>query len=220
MSDSYQFPNARLLIFAKAPVPGQVKTRLAGQLGRRGAAELYKKLLRRTLVIARAARLCPIELWGAPDVRHGFFIACRRDNGVRLRRQCGNDLGQRMNHALNRTLAKKGRSAVLIGGDCASLGVTELREAFHQLATGSAAVLGPAADGGYVLIGLNRPAPALFRGITWGAPTVLAATRRRLWQAGLNWTELPMGWDVDRPADVRRLRRVQAASAAPKYSAA
>lgn len=219
MSDSYQFPNARLLIFAKAPVPGQVKTRLAGPLGRRGAAELYKKLLRRTLVIARAARLCPIELWGAPDTRHDFFIACRRDNGVRLRRQCGGDLGRRMNHALNRNLAK-GHSAVLIGGDCASLGGAELREAFHQLATGSAAVLGPAADGGYVLIGLNRSAPALFRGIAWGTPTVLAATRRRLQKAGLTWTELPMGWDVDRPADVRRLRRVQAASAAPKYSAA
>jgi rSAM/selenodomain-associated transferase 1 len=203
---SFAFPDARLLIFAKAPIPGRVKTRLARQLGARGAAELYKKLLHRTLRIAYTARLCPIELWCAPDARHGFFVACRREYGARLRRQCAGDLGQRMNHALNRTLAD-GYAAVLIGGDCASLGEVELRAAFGLLTAGHAAVLGPAADGGYVLIGLNRPCPALFRGIAWSTPTVLAATHRRLRQAGVNWAELPPGWDVDTPADLRRLRR-------------
>lgn len=213
--DRYAFPAARLLIFAKAPVPGQVKTRLAGRLGPRGAAELYKKLLRRTLAIATTARLCPLELWGAPDARHGFFSACRRDYAVRLRRQGSGDLGQRMHQALTRTV-NQGHPAVVIGGDCASLGGTELRDAFRRLAAGFDAVLGPAADGGYVLIGLNRPAPALFRNIAWGTPTVLAATRRRLRRSGLNWAELPLGWDVDTPADLQRLRRVQARSAAPK----
>ncbi len=214
-NDRYAFPACRLLIFAKAPIPGRVKTRLAGRLGPRGAAALYEKLLRRTLAIADAARLCPIELWCAPDARHGFFIACRRDYGLRLRRQCGDDLGRRMNHALSQTL-NQGGPAVVIGGDCASLGGAELREAFQQLAAGSTAVLGPAADGGYVLIGLNRAAPALFRNIAWGTSTVLDATRRRLRRAGLNWAELPTGWDVDTPADLRRLRRVQTLSAAPK----
>ncbi|MDS4019448.1 MAG: TIGR04282 family arsenosugar biosynthesis glycosyltransferase [Candidatus Competibacter sp.] len=203
---TWEFPDARLLIFAKAPVPGRVKTRLAGQLGAHGAAELYKRLLRRTLGIARAARLCPVELWCAPDARHGFFADCRRDYGVRLRRQRGGDLGRRMNHALNRALAGKAY-AVLIGGDCASLGAAELREAFGQLAAGREAVLGPAADGGYLLVGLRRPCPALFGGIAWSTPTVLAATRRRLDRAGLAWVELPAGWDVDTPADLRRLRR-------------
>lgn len=213
--DCYEFPAARLLIFAKAPVPGQVKTRLAGRLGARGAAELYKKLLRRTLAMAATARLCPLELWGAPDARHGFFSACRRDYAVRLRRQRSGDLGRRMNHALTRTV-NQGHPAIVIGGDCASLGGAELRDAFCRLAAGSDAVLGPAADGGYVLIGLNRPAPALFRNIAWGTPTVLAATRRRLRRSGLNWAELPLGWDVDTPADLQRLRRIQTRSAAPK----
>jgi len=216
--DCYPFPDARLLIFAKAPVPGQVKTRLAGRWGPRGAAERYKKLLRRTLAIANAARLCPIELWAAPDARHGFFIACRRDYGLRLRRQSSGDLGWRMNHALTRTL-HQGHPAVLIGADGASLGAAELRQAFQRLTTGADAVLGPAADGGYVLIGLNQPAPALFRNMAWGTSTVLDATRRRLRRMGLNWAELPTGWDVDTPADVRRLRQTQATSAAPKYSA-
>ena len=211
---SFAFPNARLLIFAKAPVPGRAKTRLAGRLGTRGAAALYQKLLRRTLRLAYAARLCPIELWCAPDARHSFFVACRQDYGARLRRQCTGDLGRRMNHALNRTLAN-GHPAVLIGGDCASLGEVELRTAFGLLATGHEAVLGPAADGGYVLIGLNRPCPTLFQGIAWSTSTVLAATRWRLRRAGMNWAELPPGWDVDTPADLRRLRRLSSLAAQP-----
>ncbi|MER2582515.1 MAG: glycosyltransferase, partial [Candidatus Competibacter sp.] len=67
MSGDFAFPDARLLIFAKAPIPGRVKTRLAGRLGTRGAARLYRQLLCRTLALARAARLCPVELWCAPD---------------------------------------------------------------------------------------------------------------------------------------------------------
>ncbi|MDG4550580.1 MAG: TIGR04282 family arsenosugar biosynthesis glycosyltransferase [Candidatus Contendobacter sp.] len=215
MNIPYPFPNARLLVFAKAPVPGRVKTRLAGRLGTRGAAMLYRQLLRRTLRIAHAARLCPLELWCAPDARHGFFVACRREYGARLRRQCAGDLGQRMSHALNRTLAA-GHPAVLIGGDCASLGEAELRATFGLLAAGHEAVLGPAADGGYVLIGLNRSCPTLFRGIAWSAPTVLAATRRRLRGAGITWAELAPGWDVDTPADLRRLRQSPAGSLSPR----
>lgn len=206
MNDGFAFPDGRLLIFAKAPVPGRVKTRLAGRLGARGAAQLYRQLLRQTLALARAARLCPVEMWCAPDARHGFFAACRREYGVRLRRQCAGDLGERMRDAFDRVSAESGYT-VLIGGDCASVGATELRAAFGQLAAGRDAVLGPAADGGYVLVGLRRPCPSLFRGIAWSTPAVLAATRRRLRRAGLDWVELPVGWDVDTPADLRRLRR-------------
>lgn len=209
MNTRYEFPNTRLLIFAKAPVPGKVKTRLAGRLGARGAAELYKKLLHRTLTITTSARLCPVELWCAPTTQHGFFSTCRRKYGVQLRLQWGGDLGQRMNHALTRVLTE-GNDAVLIGGDCVSLSGAELREAFRQLTAGSAAVLGPATDGGYVLVGLRRRCPALFRNIAWGTSKVMAATRRRLHRVGIDWTELPMGWDVDAPADLRRLRRAQA----------
>jgi rSAM/selenodomain-associated transferase 1 len=221
MNNLYAFPNARLLIFAKAPVPGRVKTRLAGWFGARGAAELYKRWLRRTLAIAVSARWCPVELWCAPEIRHGFFAACRREYGVRLRRQCAGDLGRRMNHALNRTLSE-GHDGVLIGGDCVSLGQAELWNALHQLATGPEVVLGPAVDGGYVLVGLRQPCSRMFRGIAWGTATVMAATRRRLRRTGVEWAELPMGWDVDTPADLRRLRRLQtegvATSVSPKYS--
>lgn len=121
-----------------------------------------------------------------------------------------------MSHAFNRASTENGY-AVLIGSDCASVGTTELRTAFDHLAAGRDAVLGPAADGGYVLVGLRRPCPSLFRGIAWSTPTVLAATRRRLRQAGLDWAELPVGWDVDTPADLRRLRRSEKLSICIPY---
>ncbi len=111
-----------------------------------------------------------------------------------------------MKHALDQAL-REGRQAVLIGGDCASVGAAELRAAFERLASGYDAVLGPARDGGYVLVGLSRPCPPMFRAIPWSAPTVMATTRRRLRQAGIAWFELPVGWDVDTPADLKRLRR-------------
>ncbi len=214
MNDAFTFPNARLLIFAKAPIPGRVKTRLAGQLGTRGAAALYRCLVARILTVAWSARLCPVELWCAPDARHGFFSACRRDYGVRLRRQRGGDLGQRMDDALKQAL-READSAVLVGGDCVSVGATELRAAFERLAAGQDAVLGPATDGGYLLVGLSRPCPGMFRGIAWSSATVLEATRRRLNQAGVSWAELPVGWDVDTPADLRRLRRLARDAPAP-----
>jgi hypothetical protein len=88
MNPTYLFPHARLLIFAKAPVPGRVKTRLAGRWGCAARRELYKNLLRRTLGSLTPPGCVPVELWCAPDARHGFFVACRRDYAVRLRRQC------------------------------------------------------------------------------------------------------------------------------------
>ncbi len=201
-----EFPQARLLIFAKAPVPGQVKTRLAGKLGQRGAARLYRWLLRRTLATATGASLCSVQLWCTPNSRHGFFGTCQRDYGVTLHRQQGADLGQRMHRALV-TVLRNSPYAVLIGADCPSLGLAELRYALTVLAQGRDAVLGPAADGGYVLLGLRRPAAPLFRNIVWGSDQVLAATRQRLQRVGLNWVELPPGWDVDRSPDLRRLKQ-------------
>jgi hypothetical protein len=158
------------------------------------------------LLLLQEVRLCSVELWCAPDSRHGFFAACRRDYGVRLRIQQGADLGRRMDHALRNALIHC-RYAIVIGGDVPSLEAQDLRFALQALAAGQDAVLGPAEDGGYVLIGLRRPCPILFKGIDWGGSRVLAATRRRLERAGLRWAELPPRWDVDRPAEVRRLKR-------------
>ncbi len=205
-----EFPSGRILVFAKAPVPGKVKTRLIRHYGAKGAVNIQKNLVDDTLRRLYFAQLSPVELWCAPDNNHGFFHSCRRNFNVAIKIQTGAgtgaDLGRRMHHALRHSL-RRCAYAVLIGADCPSLGVAELRQALHYLHDGDDFVLGPAQDGGYVLIGMRKPASAVFRGVRWGEATVLNATRRRLRRTGLSWSELATGWDVDYPADVRRYRR-------------
>lgn len=191
------------MVFAKAPVPGQVKTRLRRVYGKRGAARLYQLMLGDTL--DRAAGLAPIELWCAPGTQHPCLRAFGRRSGAVLRRQILGDLGQRMSYAFRRVL-RDADWALVIGGDCVSLTTADLDLACASLARGREAVLGPAEDGGYVLLGLRRMSRALFRGVCWGSSRVLSQTRCRLHQRGYDWVELPTRWDVDRPVDVRRWR--------------
>ena len=202
----FEFPEARLLVFAKAPVPGRTKTRLMSTLGARGAARLYAAMVRHTLSWAVRSRLCPVELWCAPACSHPFFMSCRRDFALRLQRQSGGDLGRRMHRALASALSRA-PYAVLIGSDCPALTSDDVRKALAALQQGTDAVVGPAEDGGYLLIGLRRPQARLFAGIAWGGARVMGLTRRRLEQLGLSWRELAPRWDVDRPADLRRWKR-------------
>jgi hypothetical protein len=194
----------RLLIFAKAPEAGQVKTRLIPVLGAAGAAGLHAALARRTLGVAVRSRVAAVELWCAPDSAHPFFQAMRRQYGVTLRSQPDGDLGARMGGAFLRTLPRT-EAAVLIGTDCPGLRAGDLRIAFERLGAGVEAVLGPAADGGYWLIGLRHPRGALFRDIPWGTARVLSTTRAVLGRYGLSVHELPTRADVDRPEDLAGL---------------
>ena len=194
----------RVIVFARAPEPGKVKTRLIPALSAAGAAELHRRLVRHTLGAATGARLGPVELWCAPDAGDPFFRECERRLGVSLSAQGEGDLGARMQRAFESALARAGR-AILVGSDLPALSAQYLRDADQALVRGNKVVLGPAEDGGYVLIGLSRCDPELFRDIPWGGPEVMAETRRRI--ASLAWrsSELPVLWDVDRPEDLGRL---------------
>lgn len=196
-------PETALLVFARAPEPGRAKTRLIPLLGEAGAARLHERMLRRTLRTARRSGIGPVHLYCAPDCNAAFFrpFAAR----LRLHDQAVGDLGERM-HAAFRDALRRHRRAILIGSDCPALRPQDLRAAAGALGSASA-VLCPAEDGGYPLIGLRRAAPRLFRGVRWGGAGVLAQTRRRL--AQLNWRgrELRRLWDVDRPEDAARLLR-------------
>lgn len=194
-------PEGRLLVFAREPIPGLVKTRLIPALGAVGAAHLYRALLQRALDAAIGVPGVAVELWcsGAPP-DGGVCADLARRHGLALRHQGAGDLGQRMAQALGEALAGSER-VVLIGSDCPGYHATYLTAAFAALG-GQDAVLGPAADGGYVLIGLRRPASDLFAGIPWGTDAVLAGTRAVLARLGWTWAELPYLQDIDRPEDL------------------
>ena len=189
-------------VFAKAPVPGEVKTRLVPLLGEESAAELHSVLVRRALATARAAALGPVTLWCTPETGHPFFQSCAEAYGVALQAQKGGHLGERMARALEAMLARG--PGLIIGSDCPALTVDDLHAAARSLATHDA-VVQPAEDGGYVLVGLSRPVAGLFEGIDWGEGKVMRDTRTRLRAARATWRELPARWDVDRPADYQRL---------------
>ncbi len=188
-----------LQVFAKAPVPGQVKTRLINHLGKQGAAELHQQLVQQCL--QKFSHLFSVQLWCAPNEFHPFFQSCQTEFGVSLHQQIGANLGERMASAL---ASAAPTSAVLIGSDCPNLDAPIIREAFLALQQENAVVLAPAEDGGYVLIGMRRAIPELFQQIPWGTSQVLTLTRARLHDLGLNWKELPTQWDIDRAEDVER----------------
>ena len=193
---------AQVAVFAKAPVPGEVKTRLMPLLGAQDAAELHAALVRRALATARDAGVGPVSLWCMPETGHPFFAACAAEFGVSLHQQRGGHLGERMARAFHHLLASG--PALLVGSDCPSLRADDLRAAANSLVTHDA-VVQPAEDGGYVLVGLSRMLPGIFEGIRWGESAVMRDTRDRLRAAGASWHELPVRWDVDRPGDYRRL---------------
>lgn len=189
-----------IAILAKAPIPGFAKTRLTPALGAEGAAMFQKALIDRAVETACAAATGPVTLWAAPDATHTAFAALRA-RGVGLMQQVNGDLGARMLAAL----AAPGGPALVIGTDCPALSAGDLRAAADVL-HGADAVVFPAEDGGYVLIGTRRPEAALFADMAWSTPQVMDETRRRLRQAKLTWQEPVTLWDVDLPEDLDRLR--------------
>lgn len=191
-----------VLVFSRAPVPGRVKSRLASRLGESRAARLHLRLTRHALRTAAAAGCGPVELHVTG--RHSLFRNARPQRGA--------DLGERMHNALAHAL-RRHRAAILIGSDCPGLRPAHLRTAARLLAGACDVVLGPAEDGGYVLIGARRVSPRLFAGIEWGTSGVYAATVERLESSGYRWRALPVLWDVDRPQDVERLRSLRSFSA-------
>lgn len=201
-----------VIVFARAPEPGAVKRRLIPALGAGGAARLYERMLEATVHTAARAGVGPVQLWGTPTIEHPVFEALAKEGEVALHLQRGPDLGARMRDALERAL-RCAAGAILVGSDCPSLHADDLREAARRLQAGDDAVLGPALDGGYYLIGLARPMPDLFCGMSWGSEEVLALTRRRLEAADARWSELALRRDIDRPSDLEHLQAMPGAGA-------
>jgi uncharacterized protein len=203
----YQYPHTVLQIFCKTPQLGLVKTRLMPALSAEEALAAHLELSRRTLSLATKNCLCPIELWCTPTVDHPFFFEAAQHDSVRLCEQQGRNLGERMHHALISALHDYS-SAVLIGTDCPSLTERDLKAAITALDANANVVFAPAEDGGYVLVGLNRPRPELFANMPWGTSAVMEISRARLAAIGQPHVELAVQWDVDIAADFARYRKL------------
>ena len=189
-----------VIIFAKAPVSGEVKTRLAPALGFDGAARLASVMLEHTVRNAIQAGLGPVELCCAPDIRHAQFQQAGAAGQVILADQGDGDLGQRMVRALARGLKQFAR-VILVGTDAPGLDAGVLRRAAEALRKHDA-VFAPAADGGYGLVVLSRATPQLISGVAWSTAQVMNQTRERSAMLGLSVVELATLHDVDRPEDL------------------
>lgn len=189
---------ARILLFAKAPFPGRVKTRLIPALGADGAARLARRMLARTLSAAQASGLA-VELCGDPDPALWAPLSL----GITLSAQGNGDLGHRLARAASRTI-ELGQAAVLIGADCPAL------DAMHLCAAAAAleavdAVIHPAADGGYVLLGLRRFDPSVFEGIAWSSDRVARQTIAGIEALGWSLEVRDTLRDIDEPDDLGTL---------------
>jgi rSAM/selenodomain-associated transferase 1 len=185
------------VVFAREPVPGRVKTRLAASIGGIAAAGVYAALLENTLAVAAGAECnlvialaeSPSQIWA-------------EDLGLRWEVQRGAELGTRMRNAFELRFSEGCDRVLLVGSDIPNLGVEHLESAVQALDVADVA-LGPASDGGYWLVAQRRPGLDLFSGIPWSSPDTLAATRRRLEALGATWVELDRLNDLDTEADLR-----------------
>jgi hypothetical protein len=196
-----------LCLFTRYPTPGQTKTRLIPALGSEGAAQLHDALTRHTLRTALALQERNPSL--AVEIHH-----CGEDqatmegwlgNGLSYISQSEGDLGVRMHQTFVQASARGARKAVIIGTDAPDLTVEDLENAFALLESAQA-VIGPATDGGYYLIGLGKPTPELFVDIPWGSHEVWTKTEEILLKTSVPYARLRCQFDIDRPVDLDRLR--------------
>ena len=189
------------MIFTKAPKPGMVKTRLIPALGRRYSAELYRRMLLSTIQTASRSGFTSVQLWVSGEQSHPLFKHVKKRYGITMHHQRGRDLGARMYNAFDSVL-RRNASAVVIGCDCPALSRDDLVMARRALQGGYNAVLGPADDGGYYLLGLSQLHTQLFNNINWSTSRVAATTAARIGDLGWRLQELAKHRDIDTGADL------------------
>ncbi len=186
-----------LLLFVKDPVPGKVKTRLGASIGHDQAVRVYQELLQYTREQAEQLAVDKIVWYGNDFPEEDLWS----EVGYPRYEQVGANLGLRMLHAFELGFAQGYQRVVIIGSDCAMLTAEIIAEAFDQLETFDA-VLGPATDGGYYLLGMKEPLPTVFQNKQWSTETVGTDTLRDFAEAGKSVFLLPLLSDIDTEADL------------------
>ena len=193
----------RIVLFAKAPLPGLAKTRLIATLGAQGAADLARRMLVHALGQAVLAGSGPVELCVTPSPNEAIWQTLDVPATVTWSDQGEGDLGMRMARATQRG-TRAGESVLLIGSDCPTLDAGCLRRCAAALQHFDATLV-PTADGGYVLLGLNRFHSSVFEDVAWSTRTVARETLSRLSKLGWKVQNNPMLHDIDEPADLCHL---------------
>jgi rSAM/selenodomain-associated transferase 2/rSAM/selenodomain-associated transferase 1 len=201
-------PRSRIVVLAREPLLGHVKSRLASEIGAQGALAVYQGMLARLGLLLSRGEIATWDLWVTSNCSHKEFLSICNKKNIFL--QNGKDLGARMDSAIAQTLLEKNvESVILIGTDCPALTTGYLDQALLALESGVDVVLGPAEDGGYVLVGMRRPIAAVFEDIPWGTDQVMDKTLEALKANGLSYKLLDTLWDVDRPEDLARLQLLE-----------
>ncbi len=202
-SHYFSYPDTLIIIFAREPVIGQVKTRLIPALGKEGATELYRRLLDHTIEKVISSDLSPVNLSITPESHLKYFEQMSLFDHFKLTIQHGSNLGMRMYNALLAGLSGYSK-VVLIGTDCPFLNADDLQQAIIALDDNDM-VFSPAEDGGYVLVGAKKVLPGVFNFIDWGTDRVMEQSRLALINHQISWLELSEQCDIDVESDLRKL---------------
>ena len=194
---SFDLTTDLLLIFVKHPEPGKVKTRLAASIGHDRAVGIYRELLFYTRRVTQALSVSKVVYYGNIVPKEDLWS----EAGYTRKLQSGADLGLRMQQAFSWGFSAGFERIVIIGSDCAHLTTGLLEDAFSRLHADQA-VMGPATDGGYYLLGMNTLIPGIFSDKHWSTDTVFAATVRDLERADASYSLLPTLSDVDTIEDI------------------
>lgn len=198
-----KYDDTVILVFAKAPVQGQVNTRLIPDIGVELATQLQREwIIGRVfgLSVSRLAQLC---LFCAPDITHEIFQQCKSSYDIDLFQQTGADLGEKMYNGVCWAIQHY-ECCIVIGTDAPALTTGQIEEAIEALHQGYDCVYKPAQDGGYVLAGYRSVRPELFNEIDWGTDAVMRQIKTKLDDNAINYQLLSPGWDVDQLEDYQR----------------
>lgn len=197
----------RIVIMAKAPIPGLCKTRLIPVLGEKGAADLARQMLTHTINMAITSAVGRVECCMTPSPESLPGLVSSYPPEISWTKQCDGDLGMKM-AAIVRRVTDEGESVILLGTDCPGLTTSHIQKAAQWLQHGDVSLI-PVDDGGYCLIGLNHYAAELFSGMPWSTDRVAEITRQRIVSLGWRLFETEPLFDIDVPEDLTRLQTAE-----------